>query len=317
MRKWLPCFSVLAVTLLAACFAGNARGAEIRSIFELNNSYRVDHLDWNVAGNSAGTNPNIMSELTWKKLEIYQITGGVRLSINEGFYLRGSLGYGWTFSGANQDSDFLGDDRTREWSRSNNSAAGGSVLDAKLGVGYQFKLISGRLRLIPLVGYSYDKQNLVIKDGFQTIATSGLSLPYGPIQGLDSSYDTRWLGPWLGLDILFPASEKVTILATFEYHWSDYNGEANWNLRTDFAHPKSFEHDALGRGFVVSLGAQYALTGQWSLGLSADYQKWKTDPGTDRVFFASGSTMVTRLNEVNWESYAFILALTCRFHNKF
>jgi hypothetical protein len=184
-------------------------------------------------------------------------------------------------------------------------------------VGYQFKVISGRLRLIPLVGYSYDKQNLVIKDGFQTIATPGLSLPYGPIQGLDSSYNARWLGPWLGLDILFPASEKVAIMATFEYHWSDYKSEANWNLRDDLAHPNSFEQDAFGRGFLVSLGVEYALTGQWSLGLSANYQKWKTDPGTDQVFFASGTTAATRLNEVNWESYAFILGLTCRFHNKF
>jgi hypothetical protein len=316
MRKWLPCF-VLAIAFSGACLTGNAGGAEIRSIFELNNSYRVDRLDWNIAGNSAGTNPNVLSELTWKELEIYQITGGIRVSINDGFYMRGSLGYGWIYSGTNQDSDFLGDDRTQEYSRSINAAGGGNVLDASLGVGYQFKLFSGGLRLIPLVGYSYDKQNLVISDGFQTIATPGLSPPYGPIQGLDSSYDTRWLGPWLGLDMLFSATEKVTLLATFEYHWSDYKGEANWNLRSDFAHPKSFEHDAFGRGFLISLGAEYALPGQWALGLSANYQKWKTDPGTDRVFYASGSTSTTRLNEVNWESYAFVLALTCRFQNQF
>jgi hypothetical protein len=119
--KRLPCF-LLVMAFSGACLTGNAGGAEIRSIFELNNSYRVDHLDWNIAGNSAGSNPNVLSELTWEELEIYQITGGVRLSINDGFYVRGSLGYGWILSGANQDSDFLGDDRTQEYSRTNNSA---------------------------------------------------------------------------------------------------------------------------------------------------------------------------------------------------
>jgi hypothetical protein len=314
--KWLSSF-VLAMTLSGVCVTGNARGAEIRTIFELDNRYRVDQLDWNIAGNSAGTNPNILSELTWKDLKIYQITGTLRLSIDEGFYLRGGLGYGWIFSGTNQDSDFLGNDRAHEYSRSNNEAGAGNVLDAALGVGYQFKLASGRLRLIPLVGYSYDKQNLVIRDGFQSISTPGLTPPYGPFQGLDSSYDAAWLGPWLGMDLLFSASNNLTLLATFEYHWADYKGEADWNLRNDLAHPKSFEHDAFGRGFLISAGVDYAFAGRWSLGLSANYQKWRTDPGTDRLFYATGAIAASRLNEVNWESYAFILALTCQFQNKF
>ena len=98
--------------------------------FGLLAGYRIDQLDWNIAGNNAGTNPNILSELTWKDLEIYQVQfkpsvtlgnshrGGVR------YHLRGMLGWGSIVDGSNQDSDYAGDNRTLEFSRSNNSAGG-------------------------------------------------------------------------------------------------------------------------------------------------------------------------------------------------
>ena len=40
---------------------------------DLSAGYRVDQLDWNIAGTISGTNPNIISELTWSDLEIYQL----------------------------------------------------------------------------------------------------------------------------------------------------------------------------------------------------------------------------------------------------
>ena len=35
--------------------------------------YRTDDLDWNIAGDINGNNPNIISELTWDDLESYQL----------------------------------------------------------------------------------------------------------------------------------------------------------------------------------------------------------------------------------------------------
>ncbi|MGD8383733.1 MAG: hypothetical protein PVJ11_16445, partial [Syntrophobacterales bacterium] len=42
----------------------------------LSAGYREDEFDWNIAGNSSGNNPNILSELTWEDLQIFQV--GVR-----------------------------------------------------------------------------------------------------------------------------------------------------------------------------------------------------------------------------------------------
>ena len=62
--------------------------------------YRVDQLDWNIAGNNAGTDPNILSELSWKDLEIWQVqaetiaVAGNRQRDGYLYHLRGMLGWG-------------------------------------------------------------------------------------------------------------------------------------------------------------------------------------------------------------------------------
>jgi hypothetical protein len=293
-----------------------AHAADIKTDLSLSTGYRVDDLSWNIAGNLYGSNPNVLSELTWSDLETLQASVSARALVNEWLYLRGSLGYGYTFSGDNQDSDFSGNDRTQEYSRSSNSADGGSVLDAAIGVGYQFSLFSDRFKLSPLLGYGYSAQEVTLRDGVQVIATTGTTPAAGPIQGLDSTYDASWLGPWLGIDLSFVVTESVTLFGGFEYHWAKFDADGNLNLRNDLAHPKSFEHDADGKGFLITLGAEYLLTGPWSLSMSFNYQKWSTDPGVDRLYYANGSIAETRLNEVAWDSYSLMVGVVYRFGSR-
>jgi hypothetical protein len=304
---------LMALIFSTLCSIGDLKAVEMEGDLELITGYRVDELDWNIAGNINGTNPNIVSELTWSDLESYQLKLGGKGTIDRVFYLRGSAAFGWVLSGEVQDSDYLGADRTQEFSRSINSADDSTVFDATLAVGYPFKLASDRFKLIPLVGFSYSEQNLTMKDGVQVISQPPQTQPIGPIAGLDSTYDTKWYGPWVGVDLSLKASDKIILFAGVEYHWADYKAEANWNLRSDLAHPKSFEHEADGTGFLITVGGDYVFARPWSLGLELNYQDWSTDAGIDRQFNSDGTIAVTRLNEVNWESMAIMLRVTYRF----
>jgi hypothetical protein len=276
--------------------------------------YRVDDLDWNTAGDASGNNPNILSELTWDDLESYQVKIQGNVVLPNIIALKGSAGYGWIFDGDNQDSDYLGDNRTFEFSRSNNTADDGHVWDASLAIGYPFRFGRNIIGTItPLVGYSHHEQKLIITDGNQTIPDSG------PFPGLDSTYETEWKGPWAGFDLHFKAREIKTFAhrlepyLSYEYHWTDYHAEADWNLRNDLAHPKSFEHDADGNGYVICAGLNIWLHHHFALNFNFDYQDWSTDDGTHRAFLADGSALETRLNKVNWTSYALSLGLSLRF----
>jgi len=287
--------------------------------FLLSTGYRVDDLDWNIAGDINGNNPNILSELEWEGLESFQLKIANKTVFNQLFLLRSSLAYGWIFDGENQDSDYLGDDRTFEFSRSNNNSDDGNMLDASFGLGWQFTFGRNDFVMAPVIGYSYHEQNLTMTDGYQTLSTPLFTPDLGPFSGLDSTYETEWKGPFIGLDFTFRTDEKSKItpeIETFislEYHWADYYAEADWNLRTDFAHPKSFEHEADGYGIVFSTGLKFIFHYHWLLNINLDYQNWTTDPGTDRTFFSNGTIAETQLNEVNWTSYAIMAGIEYHF----
>ena len=277
--------------------------------------WRRDDFDWNIASDISGdATPNILSELTWSDLKMTQLKLESDVFIDNHFVFTGMLAYADIYEGDNQDSDYSGNDRTLEFSRSNNDSGDGDAMDWSLGAGYKLYLgsdedllVADDMWLTLLGGYSYHELNLIITEGVQTIPDTG---PFGPT--LHTSYWAEWDGPWLGFQ-LEGSIDKIFGTFRFEYHWADYYGSANWNLRNDFQHPKSFEHIADGRGLVFNLGAGYEVTDSLTLNLRADIQDWEATDGIDRTFFASGTTTEIRFNEVNWKSKALMLGSTYHF----
>lgn len=293
--------------------AGFFKGAEL----QLGSGYRRGELDWNIAGDTSGKNPNVLSELEWENLDIFQTAAEGRVWFGStrqpglSLYIKGAATYGWILDGDNRDSDYAGDDRTLEFSRSENSGKDGNILDLSIGIGPQWSFYQQQFTIALLAGWSYLEQNLEISDGYQTVALDPSFL--GPIPGLDSSYDTEWWGPWLGTDLTWRLTEQVTLCGSFAWHFAEYEAEANWNLRTDLAHPVSFRHRADGRGLTLDVAMQYQLTAAWLLDLSYGYQDWKADDGDSWTYGAGGGSSKTRLNEVNWRSHAVTLDLGYRF----
>lgn len=274
--------------------------------FSLGVGYRKDNLNWNEAGGSV----NVISELKWENLEIAQISAAARFNFYSDWSLRGMLAYGRIHSGSNQDSDYNGNNRTLEFSRSNNQG-GGEVRDASIGLGRTLRLLDyageNFLSVTPLVGLSRHQQNLTMTNGFQTLPATG-SYP-----GLDNSYDAQWQGPWVGMDTLLKRGRDWSLTATAEYHWADYSADANWNLRSEFSHPVSFVHTAKGQGVLLAAGATYLVSKDWRVGITVEVQQWSTGAGIDRTSFSNGSVGYYPLNGVSWDSKVFNLDVVHRF----
>lgn len=273
--------------------------------------YRIDDIRWNIA--APGGTPNILSELSWDNLQSAQLKTGFRIDSPWNIALLGSAAYGQIFSGKNQDSDYFGDNRTLEFSRSNNRTDAGNTLDLSSGIGYRFAFREAAksnpwLSITPLFGYSYHKQRLKITDGVQTIPA------FGPFPGLDSRYNTTWRGPWIGFDTAIVATDNLDFFAGLEYHWISYEAEANWNLRSDFQHPVSFRHKADGHGVTVSAGGRYHFSELFSLSLSLDYQHWLANKnGVDTTFTTAYGVLTTRFNEVKWNAFGVNLGMQFSF----
>ena len=308
-------FTAIVFAIFAFALAGTAHG-EGSSRFKgfldesvaLGAGYRVDKFSWNIAGNSSGTNPDVLSELTWKDLGIFDMRAAYRSDLNYGFRFRGSVGYGVILRGKNQDSDYNGNGRTQEFSRSSNRADSGSVWDTSAGLGYKLtrSFAGGTIEVIPMAGYAIYQQNLRITAGTQTIPAAG------PISGLNSSYTARWFGPWAGAEAAYK-SGRLTFKGGFEYHSIGYSATADWNLRTDLQHPNSFDHSANGYGVVANGGADYALSNAWSVDGNVNMHKFRASNGVDTTYFADGTFASTKLNEVRWDSAGIMAGLKYGF----
>ena len=291
----------------------------LTSTVDLSAGYRVDNLKWSIAGNTQGANPNILSELSWSGITIYQLALNSRTVIKDWIFLKGQLDYGVVASGDNRDSDYNGDNRTQEFSRSINSVDGSDVWDGSLGIGPRFAFMESTVILCPMLGYAIAEQDLNIVDGYQALSAPPSAISTGPIEGLDSRYQTRWKGPWIGaeLQLSMPVEKgpfcRVQLLLNAEYHWMDYSADADWNLRSDLQHPVSFSHDADGKGVMIGTTLQFQTHRHWGINFGMHMVDMSTDAGLDRVFHADGSISETRLNEVSWRSFTMDAGLSYQF----
>ena len=296
--------------LIPAPGAGADSGGDFE--FNLSNGYRVGGLRWNIADEDGV--PNILSELTWSKLQIQQIEAEGKLNM-ERFTIRAVLGFGLILAGDARDSDYDSDDRTDEWSRSYSDARGGYLLHTLGGLGYRFEFQSVPFTLLPMIGIALHRQAMVMTDGVQVVSVSPHvppAAPVGPIAGLDSSYAANWLNIWIGLDVDCPVASRVNIGAAVSVHPSLYYALADWNLRTDLAHPVSFVHRAFGLGlcgelsFGIELNRHFLLEGRFG----GDY--WFGGPGVDETYGDVGGSVQSQLNEVVWSSAQFYLGTVLR-----
>ncbi|MBI3776720.1 MAG: hypothetical protein HY273_14455 [Gammaproteobacteria bacterium] len=281
---------------------------------------RTDDLKWSIPGEFTGKDgniyqQNIVSELTWKNIKSKYLSG--HGSFEDGqFVARVNVGRGNIDSGDNQDSDYRGNNRTQEFSRSNNKSNGDTVSDMKLGFGLKFSLmadeVSGsKFQLTPMAGLSSHVQSLRMTNMRQTVSETqyapvGVTPPaVGSYFGLNSSYKASWKGPFIGIDALFQVNHQIAMRANFEHHKADYSARANWNLREDLAHPKSFAHTATGDGNVWQLGLEMELAAHAQVMFSIVSQEWTTSTGTDRFYFSDGVSDYGLLNPVKWHSQAY------------
>ncbi len=305
---------VLVSTLLATSALART---EVEKEVGVDLAARTARFGWSIAGRDV----DVLSELTWDDLTILEIRARGDFVLNRRFFLEAALGGGPILHGENRDSDYAGSGRTKEFSRSENDGGGGEVWEGRVAAGYRFYPhragAESRVSVTPLVGFSYLRQDLRLTHGRQTISIPQLSPlplpPVGPIRGLDSTYDARWEGPFAGVEASLAIGRRQEIAGRLSLHWADFYGQANWNLRDDFAHPKSFEQEASDSGVVVSGRWTFTTLNRSKLSVLVGYESWSTGSGIDRTFLATGAVETGGLNEVHWRALTLGLGATFPF----
>jgi len=280
---------------------------------------RFDSLDWSTAGNG-DYHPNVLSELAWTNLHSHQLTLEGSLNLGPHFYGRGAVSYASIVGGQVRDSDYDGDDRTLEYSRSISQTSDDNMWDFSAGIGPPFRIGQHRLVLAPLMGFAVHRQNLRITDGIQVIASPPRTPPLGPLDDrLNSTFQAQWQGPWVGMDLRYktaqhPLRSAMEFGLSLEYHFAvSYSAEANWNLRSDLQHPVSFRQSAQGQGLLINGVWSIQVHRRVGFSFGLKYQNWTTSSGTIYIYRADGLVRQARLNSANWESTSFSMGVIYTF----
>lgn len=249
----------------------------------LSGGYQRQDFRWSIAGNSAGRDPNIYSELKWRGVS--GPTAAIDLHWNAWkrwrVYASGSRVF--TRGGTMSDTDYGLDNRNDILYHESFAAVAGYDEAVAVGIGYAL-LGGGSWRLTPYVGYGVDAQYFPITD------------PGGSFGSLNSSYSAKWLGPLVRVEASLTLGRRWQVVADAAYHQATYHGWADWNLIPTFAQPVSFRHRADGYGVEADGSLRYIAGRRISVEIGGGYFNWQTGTGIDQLYLSGGGSDQTQLN---------------------
>lgn len=250
--------------------------------------YQIDDFRWSIAGNSQGQNPNILSELTWENLQSLGFNTALSIPLKSNFAIEASINKSFVFKGKVNDTDYSEDNRTSPTFnmdlQSNKSSTGLYTL------GLSYSLQIKNIFLKPSISYVIRYQTLYLREENNSF--------------LNSSYKPRWNGFNLGLQLNRQFYNAFAIDLYGAYSNLNYNANATWNLRDDFAQPISFRHKAYG--FETNFATRLTYTKkQFKPFMHFQTSYASTGTGIDEVFYKNGTSAFTRLNDVTNKSFFF------------
>ena len=277
--------SILLPVLIFICAFANAQQVTPRFSISVGGGYQVENSNWSIAGNSNGTNPNIYSELMWKKLQSPTVQASASWRFYKAFSLRAGFSRAFIQSGKVTDTDYGKDDRQQPVYNGVFKDDKGNITAYTATLAYTFS--HTRYTLTPLLGYMYNRQALYV-----------LPADAGTPADLNTTYTARWQGATIGLEATWLANKHFSLTPSVQYYQLQYDATANWNLITQFQHPVSFTHAANGFAIAPGVQAAYHINAHTQIFLNGHYTHWDTGHGRDVLYLTSGEVDHTRLNEV-------------------
>ena len=288
--------------------------------------YRNDHLDWRIA--PGDEQPDTLSELSWRDLKLAGLEWRAQWPLALRWSLETLLAGASEIGGSVRDSDYAFSDRQAEFSRSVAEVDHSHVADAALGL--RLQLSESRLAMPGVAltgGVVWHEQTLRASHARQEVSRIDLCPPslcnsftpppvgYGFDAG--SQYRADWRGGYLGAQLEFWLQPALTLRLEYQYQRLKYHAEANWALRSEFAHPLSFSHDTWGHNHQGQLALNFfASDGSgWQLALSGSQAR--TGSGDAEVRWADSGGVAQgsglRLQAVNWRSAGISLGYSSTF----
>ena len=267
-----------------------------------NSGLALDTLEWTIGPTSSFP----ISELSFEASS-WQSTVNLQWADEASpWFVEGTAGMGWVFSGEVVDSDFALPNKQGLFSRRVSEVNGHNSLLLEVGSGYRV-WTTDRSVVALTAGFAWTQIRFQIENGEQTVPPGGADL-----SGLNSEYRARWYGPTVGFRWMADLKPVPLFLLLEGRYWPVvwYRGKGTWNLRTDFEQTPSFTHkDDNGYGGDITATLRYPITTQWMVDAGWTGRFLRTSNGTDRTFFSNGTESTIPLLQVSQDTHWFHLGL--------
>ncbi|MFW0716479.1 hypothetical protein [Pedobacter sp. N23S346] len=257
--------------------------------------------DWSIAGNSSGTNPNILSELIWQELKGPAFGLDIQYNITNRLRIKTINQYTSITKGAAEDTDYAEDNRQNAFYFDRFNAGKGYLFGTYLQLSYEALTID-LVSINPIIGFSYGQHQFhLLETGSNAMTT-----------GLNSTYQTRYKGFDLGFESALEL-KAFNITAGILGGFYSYLAKANWNLIPDFAKPVSFTQKA--NAFALKGYANLSVPLNKSLELTLDYQinTINTHAGVDKAYFINQPVEETQFNGASFSGNTIALGINIIF----
>jgi hypothetical protein len=286
MSKALNTTITLILAITNSCLFAQNQSKSSSGIIKLTASmgYQQENFNWSIAGNTDGQNPNVYSELKWRKLQVPVMQLSIDVKPWKNLIIKTAFNYGIITSGSVNDRDYVGDDRTRNVYDGTFKSNEGSTRSAEILIGYTL-LSQKKVPITPLLGYGLYRQELYL-----------LGSDSNTNEKLRSTYKTFWNGLVVGIESVYKVHRKLNIEPAIFYNQLTYKSEADWNLIQKFKHPISFKQHANAFKVEARTNIRYKLNSHISFLVYGCYSYWKTGIGVDRLYLNDGTVSDTQFN---------------------
>lgn len=267
---------------------------------------RTFDLTWRTAAAPTGNGANPPFTASWDDITTVDATAGLGLRYY-GMHLRGELTYGRIIDGSSGIKAYADDSHSQVTYHSEQRSDDGEVREGMLALGLSMSNAANTLTVIGEFGFTHSEQHLTLSDGFQIVPATGA------YAGLDSHYDTRWKGAWIGMSGSWRVLPSWTLLANGRFHLVDYYGVMDFNLRTDLTHPRSIEQSGNGYAGSVGVGVVCHLNRSADIEVLLSREEWRIADGEDRVNYSNGTSDDVPLVEVILSAWNLRLGLRWEF----
>lgn len=269
--------------------------------------YRQDSIVWKM-DDLERVNPNCDSNLHFKDLEIIVLGAKFKGLLGCSLYTRASFDYGWIFDGSLREelslqhrhesahfdhNGLLTEGRYNRAVVHNKEKGNSYVWDLNLAVGIPFQCLCDGFQIAPMVGFSYDRQQIKIHNKERMFANHHRHLPQiisdARIKDCTkgtNTYRASWWGPWIGFDFSY-AVNCWSLFGEFEFHFG--RAERNRNSSVGVQYFDVYKRTKNFWGTTTRLGANYELCDNWYLEAAVSYSHWVSNVHRDSLYFSSGT----------------------------